>query len=60
MPGEHLTDLEEVELFACNDSQFCDYAMKRIQDVAEQVYAVFLQEMVSSVLLRYIVESLCG
>ena len=55
-----MTDLEEVELFACNDSQFCDYAMKRIQDDAEQVYAVFLQEMVSSVLLRYIVESLCG
>lgn len=60
MPGEHLTDLEEVELISCNDSQFCDYAMKRIQDDAEQVYAVFLQEMVSSMLLRYVLESLCG
>ena len=34
--------------------------MKRIQDDVEQVYAVFLQEMVSSVLLCYVIESLCG
>lgn len=34
--------------------------MKRIQDDAEQIYAVFLQEMVFSVLLRYVLESLCG